>query len=290
MKNTETKDSNPHSSGHAFTLVELLVTLGILALLALVATPALSRAKPGTRSTQCLSNVRTLMTAWQMYAQDNNDKAVVSLHGGSASGGTGDPTWGMGWVMGWLDWTTSRDNTNLLFLIDPRYARFAGYLSQPRVYKCPSDHYLSSIQVTIGWKQRVRSYSDNIYIGAGNVDAGPTDTLYKHITKLSQFVNPNPAEAWVFLEEQADSINDPGFFAPHQTMWIDPVSALHNGAAPFSFADGHAEMHKWSGSLSWGRATQVSFDYSNLAIAAPVGDPDIHWVSYHSVRNSSSSY
>ncbi len=243
--------------------------LGTVALLALVATPALSRAKPDTRSAQCLSNMRALITAWQMYATENGDKAVISLAGSAAT----QPGGACGWVSGWMDWTSSPDNTNVMFLIDPRYAKFARYLTEPRVYRCPSDHFVSPNEALLGWTGRSRSYSLNIYIGAGNAEQFSTDSIYRHITRVSQFLYPGPAEAWVFLQERAESINDPAFLAPRQTAWVDIPASLHYGSAPFAFADGHAEMHKWS-----------------LIDSGSPATGDIHWVSYATVRASNRSY
>lgn len=274
----------------AFTLLELVTVVCVLVVLSLLAGSGLARTKPGIRSAQCLSNTRAMMCAWQLYARDYGEKMVVAVHGGAAMGGAGDATWGVGWVSGWLDWTTASDNTNTLLLVDPRYARFANYLRDARTYKCPSDNTLSSSQKAQGWTQRCRSYSENIYIGVGNWTQGPTDPLYKSIERTSDFMYPSPAEAWVFIQEHSDSINDAAFWAPHQTRWINVPAPFHNGSTPLAFADGHSEMHRWEASASQGRATQVLYNDSTIGISAPSGDPDIHWLSYHSVRVSANSY
>jgi prepilin-type N-terminal cleavage/methylation domain-containing protein len=57
----------------AFTLVELLVVIGIIAVLISILLPTLSRARESARRTQCLSNLRQLHTALLLYANFNKD-------------------------------------------------------------------------------------------------------------------------------------------------------------------------------------------------------------------------
>jgi prepilin-type N-terminal cleavage/methylation domain-containing protein len=57
----------------AFTLVEVLVVIAIIAMLAAVLLPALARSKEKARSVQCIANLRQWGMAYQMYAGDNDD-------------------------------------------------------------------------------------------------------------------------------------------------------------------------------------------------------------------------
>ena len=57
-----------------------------------------------------------------------------------------------------------------------------------------------------------------------------------------------PATTFVFLDEQADTLND-GFFVnrleDQPSTWGNLPGSYHGGAASFAFADGHQERHRW---------------------------------------------
>jgi len=61
----------------AFTLVELLVVMAIIAILAALLLPTLGRTKESARATVCLSNLHQIGIALQIYVSDNNNKLPV---------------------------------------------------------------------------------------------------------------------------------------------------------------------------------------------------------------------
>jgi prepilin-type N-terminal cleavage/methylation domain-containing protein/prepilin-type processing-associated H-X9-DG protein len=63
-----------------FTLIELLVVIAIIGILAAMVFPVFARARESARKAVCLSNVKNIALAFQMYLADNNDTLPPSEH------------------------------------------------------------------------------------------------------------------------------------------------------------------------------------------------------------------
>jgi prepilin-type N-terminal cleavage/methylation domain-containing protein/prepilin-type processing-associated H-X9-DG protein len=118
------------SRRRGFTLIELLVVISIIGILAAMVFPVFARARESARKAVCLSNVKNIGLAIQMYLADNNDTLPPTEHrqevldyfatgpGGSGSGG---------------DWCAFQSNPYLRWPVI-----FDEYVRNREVWRCPS--------------------------------------------------------------------------------------------------------------------------------------------------------
>ena len=227
------RSSTPRNRG--FTLIEVLVVIAIIAILAGMLLPALAKAKSKTLGIRCMNNGKQMMLAWRLYADDNDELLVKSLDSGNVpenakrallvAGSASDPA------------ATTIDRSPLM-----------KYMGKNRdVWRCPSD---PTYRIEAGKRvPRVRSQSmSQVFDFGGWLPAPP----YRTYSRLGHIVRPT--ETWVMVDEHPLSINDAACavqIVPHSATSgniIDFPASYHNGAAGFSFADGHSEIHQWKGS------------------------------------------
>jgi len=238
------KSMNPR---RAFTLIELLVVIAIIGILAALLLPVLNKVKQSAHGTTCVNNLRQLQYGWLMYADDHEGRVAPNSAGDTAGKSAQHPCWVAGEMRLDSQSGDKTDSTNTDMLVGAAYAPFGsvgGYVKSAAVYRCPAD----KSTVTIGGQihPRVRSMSMNAFMGGHPGENVPVK-LFREFRTLSQITDPAPSQAWVFIDEREDSIND-GFFAVDagaRYAIIDYPASYHNGAGGLSFADGHAEYHRW---------------------------------------------
>jgi len=230
-----------------FTLLELLVTIGVISILAALLLPALSQAQHRAASLVCLNNNRQLALGWLLYATDHNGRLPYNVGGAGTDRGVGARD-RLNWADGILDWEVlNSDNTNTTLLTRSGIGPYVG--GSAALYRCPSDRVLSDQQRQAGWRTRARSYSMNAMMGnageASKTGVNVNNPAYVQFFKVELI--PEPVRLFVLLDEHPDSIND-GYFLNRgdQLEWIDLPGSFHGGAASFSMADGHSELHRWS--------------------------------------------
>lgn len=234
------KKGHSRSEQRGFTLIELLVVIAIIAILAAMLLPALAAAKMRAWSAKSQSNIRQLQIGAVMYANDNNGYLLPNAPFNPPSPG----------AKAWIDVSTMAyveglgnqlGNTNMALYTSGLLAPYLG--NQLGVYKSPADTMPSANG------QRIRSYSMNGQMGCaytkGKINFDGPAIQY---VKESDIIQPVPSSAFVFCEESPYTINDGYLQIASQTSasgFPDVPAAYLGGACAFSFADGHAEVHKW---------------------------------------------
>ena len=196
----------PHRAREAagFTLIELLVVIAIIAILAGMLLPTLGRAKEDSVRIKCVSNLKQLGMAMQMYGDDNNSLLPMA-HGVVTWGSTTPPPWSQPLVVYY-------NNTNILCC--PAMCQF--------FEKSPYNYFMGSRAA---------------YIAAGEQLAS---VAFKKIAFPSQYILSGDCNyPFEITDADPDNYSQDTLFDA-----IDLPPRVHNGWLNVFFAEGHVANYR----------------------------------------------
>jgi prepilin-type N-terminal cleavage/methylation domain-containing protein len=225
----------------AFTLIELLVVIAIIAVLMAVLMPSLRMAREQARSIACRANVRSLLMAWIMY-KDANDNRLVS-------GDTGPESW-VGRPQGGATLEAKHDA-----IIE---GTLWPYVEKMEVYRCASDPRKNSPL----HRNAYRTYSI-----AGGMNGFNPASAFEIVPCLKYSDIESPSNKYVFLAESDTRGLNLGSWVlfPKTRQWIDPFGIFHrNNSSTLGYADGRVgmQMFRDKGLIDWNKAAIDGMGFS----------------------------
>lgn len=242
-----------HKSLRAFTLVELLVVIGIIALLISILLPALNKARESAERTVCLSNLRSIGQGLSMYINSNKGKIMSATYPAA-----------------WYRMLMADVNTSV---------NATAYLDSQAVFFCPRDeppHNGDSITYPGRYDYALNSGLQAISYGMTfGVDADLNGPTFASVTpSLNQFRDPAGsiliAEAYWPDQNHGVAFVHPYYIARPQPSQYGQLAVRHGDACNVLWVDLHAssgiapDKNRREESIYWANGLTTAFSDPNF--------------------------
>lgn len=269
-------NSVQESKRHGFTLIEMLVVVGITAVLVAMLLPALQKARNVAKQMACASNLRQMGIAIAAYAADND--GYIPPWGGffkqNDTYAPGDPRRSTLTTSEWYNFSMvygsgyRADGAWTANYVGLFHLWVSGYIDKPEMFYCPSDELMTQAQF-MGFDYGLGGIYRGIRLGSTGAGADPRTgmpsfglmfQIYSSycytestIPALSFLVQPNGTRRLVKLYELANLklgvVADnywnavPGDGGRNPNNWVLPAMHTHPARYNILYADGHVSTY-----------------------------------------------